>query len=184
MTPQPIAVPPSQASLVGPSDQRTPLGAATGMMSCASDLTKFYSHFLRVYNSREQAFIERTQFEEGVLTLWKHILEESVQDRATAYCGSWYIADHVLLVVVHSLVKLFLLTVIFNRNITSIPWKPSEKPRWPGADGDNVWRLQSMSASGDEWRFFQTPTVLGNNKRLALHHGGNMIGATSFCFLS
>ncbi|KAK3987957.1 putative beta-lactamase [Cladorrhinum sp. PSN332] len=58
------------------------------------------------------------------------------------------------------------------------------KSRWPGADGDNVRRLQSISASGDEWFFFQTPTTLRNETRLALHHGGNMIGATSFCFLT
>ena len=74
-----------------------------------------------------------------------------------------------------------------------IPWDPrqvSPKPRWPGADGDNARRVEkagrelghNQTTINTAWPFFQQRDAR-DARRPVLGHGGNMIGATSFCMV-
>ncbi|KAK4168440.1 beta-lactamase/transpeptidase-like protein [Cladorrhinum sp. PSN259] len=168
--PDPVSVTPSQASFLDSNNQQTILGAAAGMTSCVSDLMKFYAAFLRSYATRDLPRHGLTEIEHGMAALWDHILKSTEDSSGSIYSGG---------------------CVLFFRNTTLIPWTPLQKSRWPGADGDNVRRLQSVpvsSVSGaEEWYFFQSPSRPDDKdekRNLALYHGGNMIGATSFCFLT
>jgi len=69
---------------------------------------------------------------------------------------------------------------------TIIPWdnkQASPKPRWPGADGENAKRLEKATRElevDNVWPFFLEGDTCGQDPRLVLSHGGNMIEATSF----
>jgi len=71
-----------------------------------------------------------------------------------------------------------------------LPWdrkQTSPKPRWPGADGDNAKRLEKVArelhADDALWPFFLKDDARKEEPRLVLSHGGNMVGATSFCMV-
>ncbi|GAB1315467.1 hypothetical protein MFIFM68171_05677 [Madurella fahalii] len=179
LMPEPVEVFPTQASASAVTYEQTPIGAAAGMMSTSSDLLKFYEKFLEMYNFHHQS--ERTsqglsEIERAMLTLQEYILDKAT-DPAWVYAGGW--------------------------NITHVPWdttSTSPKLRWPGADGDNARRLERALTEGlgldavsanQAWAFFQRdpshppsrPSPASPGQTLALYHGGNMTGATSFCLL-
>ncbi|KAK3343120.1 beta-lactamase/transpeptidase-like protein [Neurospora tetraspora] len=194
--PQSVEILPSQASnagAVGPS----PLAAAAGIMSTTSDLLKFYRKIMDVYAERQRQQGSKlfpfpghisTPLERGMNHLFAHIESRLSPDpfsRTCTYTGGWN-------------------TVTVP--LTSEERNASPRPRWPGADGDNARRLESAIQSkvhGDDldYTFFVTkpePHVAEINtetekppitdpseskKHLALYHGGNMVGATSFCWL-
>ncbi|KAL0467619.1 beta-lactamase/transpeptidase-like protein [Neurospora intermedia] len=183
----------SGAGSLGPS----PLAAAAGIMSTTSDLLKFYSKIMDVYNQRQQQQNSKLRsyqdhvsspLERGINHLFSHIerrLSPNPLSSTCTYSGGW--------------------------NTVTVPMTPEERnapprPRWPGADGDNARRLEKAIQSkvhGDnlDYTFFVTKPDLNvpilnmdiqkppvtesekDNKHLALYHGGNMVGATSFCWL-
>ncbi|KAK3401548.1 beta-lactamase/transpeptidase-like protein [Sordaria brevicollis] len=186
--PQPVEILPSQASstsYAGPS----PLAGAAGIMSTTSDLLMFYSKLIEVYNQRQPEqdskvfpFPEHlsTPLERGINRLFAHMESRLGPDPTASTCtysGGW--------------------------NTVSVPMSPEERnacprPRWPGADGDNARRLESAIKSkihGNDldYSFFLTKSNRHSSdtindpsqkqKHLALYHGGNMVGATSFCWL-
>lgn len=196
--PQPIEIIPSQASSTGPEGP-LPLAGAAGIMSTTSDLLKFYSKLIEVYNRRRQeqdkdakvlSYPEHlnTLLEHEINRLFTHMESRLAPDPTASTCtysGGW--------------------------NTVTVPMTPEERnalprPRWPGADGDNARRLeraiQSKVHGNDlDYSFFlaksephSTDTITEierppindpskNTRHLALYHGGNMIGATSFCWL-
>ncbi|KAK1774112.1 beta-lactamase/transpeptidase-like protein [Copromyces sp. CBS 386.78] len=196
--PQSVEVRPSQASSAG-SVGPSPLAAAAGVMSTTSDLLKFYSKIMDVYNQRREERNSKllpypdhlnTPLERGINHLFSHIESRIFPDPSSSTCtysGGWN-------------------TVTVP--MTSEERNASPRPRWPGADGDNARRLasgiQSKIHGNDlDYSFFVTkpetqPNVTDINtktekpplidpseskKHLALYHGGNMVGATSFCWL-
>lgn len=195
--PRPVEILPSQASSTGPKGP-SPLAGAAGIMSTTSDLLKFYSKLIEVYNQRQRRQEQDTKIlpypqhlstplERGINCLLAHMESRLAPDPTASTCtysGGW--------------------------NTVIVPMTPEErnaspKPRWPGADGDNVRRLESAIQSkihGDDldYPFFlskpghtnsdmhteiEEPLINGpsGKKHLALYHGGNMVGATSFCWL-
>lgn len=198
--PQSIEIPPSQASSANPSGP-SPLAAAAGITSTTSDLLKFYSKIMDVFNQRQEERERKEQdsklfpypdhlgtpLERGMNHLFGHIESRLSPDplhSTCTYTGGW--------------------------NTVTVPMTPEERkasprPRWPGADGDNSRRLDSAIQGkvhgGDlGYSFFLTKPErhavdvediekppLNNpsesKKHLALYHGGNMVGATSFCWL-
>ncbi|KAK3492198.1 beta-lactamase/transpeptidase-like protein [Neurospora hispaniola] len=194
--PQPVEILPSQASGAGPVGP-PPVAAAAGIMSTTSDLLKFYSKIMDVCNQRQQQQNSKllsyqdhvsSPLERGINHLFSHIerkLSPNPFSSTCTYSGGWN-------------------TVTVP--MTSEERNASPRPRWPGADGDNARRLESAINSkvhGDnlDYTFFVTKPELNvpdvnteidtppvtepemNNKHLALYHGGNMVGATSFCWL-
>lgn len=163
----------------------TPIGAAAGIMSSARDLLKFYEHFMEVYNDVEkgrdqgQAATNGTgqptdvdRIRQGMATLHGHIKDMMAADESCTYAAGW--------------------------NTVNVPWDPKSATRWPGADGDNSRRIekstremgQPSSAAAEAWHFLQqqhgpdtTAPTTQKETELALFHGGNMVGATSFCLL-
>ncbi|CCC12548.1 hypothetical protein SMACR_06956 [Sordaria macrospora] len=194
--PQSVEIPPSQASSAGPAGP-LPLAAAAGVMSTTSDLLKLYSAIMDVYNGRREERDRdskllpypdhlKTRLERGINHLFSHMESRLTPDplnNTCTYTGGW--------------------------NTVTVPMTPEERkalprPRWPGADGDNSRRLESAIQSkihGDnlDYSFFlkkpehhavdindlEKPPLTDpeNKKHLALYHGGNMVGATSFCWL-
>ncbi|KAK4198733.1 beta-lactamase/transpeptidase-like protein [Triangularia verruculosa] len=169
---EPLLIQPSQACFAGPGYKQTPMGAAAGMLSSARDLLKFYDHLLQAFHSLSTASNGPnhgvSEIERGMAIWWKHILSRTEAGNSI-YAGGW--------------------------NTTQIPWSPCDvRHRWPGSDGDNARRLLramedthsgGVHTANRIWYFFQQLAVGGGSggKRLALYHGGNMVGATSFCFL-
>ncbi|KAK3345112.1 beta-lactamase/transpeptidase-like protein, partial [Neurospora tetraspora] len=185
--PQSVEIPPSQASSAGHAGP-SPLAAAAGITSTTSDLLKFYSKIMDVYNQRREERDSNllpypdhlnTPPERGMNYLFGHIerrLSPDPLNSTCTYTGGW--------------------------NTVTVPMTPEERnasprPRWPGADGDNARRLESAIQSkihGDDldYSFFvinaetEKPPLTDpseSKKHLALYHGGNMVGATSFCWL-
>ncbi|KAK0673099.1 beta-lactamase/transpeptidase-like protein [Cercophora samala] len=164
---EPLMTQPSQASFSNDAYEQSPLGAAAGMLSSAKDLLQFYDRFIKAFHrlSVEKHELDHgtSEIERGMITWWKHILSRT-QPGDSIYAGGW--------------------------NTTQIPWSSCDLNHcWPGSDGDNARRLQSaIQCTPDDaaltanrmWYFFQQ---LSGGKKLALSHGGNMVGATSFCFL-
>ncbi|KXX83065.1 Beta-lactamase [Madurella mycetomatis] len=192
--PELVEVAPSQVSAAAVTYEQTPIGAAAGMMSTASDLLKFYETFLEMYNVHHQGgrtSQELSEIELAMLTLQDYISNKAA-DPAWAYAGGWQVNSNSFIRATHPL-----------RNITHLPWDPmstSPKVRWPGADGDNARRLERAMteglgldpvSAGQAWAFFQQDHSLPRSgpylsppaQTLALYHGGNMTGATSFCLL-
>ncbi|KAK0710073.1 beta-lactamase/transpeptidase-like protein [Lasiosphaeria miniovina] len=182
------------AQCVSPSQARhaaagtlssTPIGAAAGIMSSARDLLRFYELFMEVYNDAEkgrdrvQAATNGTgqptdmdRIRQGMATLYGHIKDMMAADESRTYAAGW--------------------------NTVNVPWDPKSATRWPGADGDNSRRIekstremgQPSSAAAEAWHFLQqqhdpdtTAPTTQKETELALFHGGNMVGATSFCLL-
>ncbi|KAK0640829.1 beta-lactamase/transpeptidase-like protein [Cercophora newfieldiana] len=167
----PIEVAPSQASRAANNLKSTPMGAAAGIMSSVSDLLKFYAKFIEVYHLPEDrksfdGSSDLSEVERGMLTVQKHIRDMAV-DNTCAYAAGWS-------------------TAVVPWGSDSVP-----RPRWPGEDGDNA-RWLNKTAAGNwpasdnmappEWPFFQRRHA-EEQQRLVLNHGGNMIGATSFCLV-
>ncbi|KAK3349822.1 beta-lactamase/transpeptidase-like protein [Lasiosphaeria hispida] len=168
---KPVQVMPSQVTHAREDLKSTPLGAAAGIMSSVTDLLKFYRKFMDVYhfptNKKSGPDFQRlSEVERGMVTVQEYI-KSMVQSTTCAYAGGWSTA--------------------------MVPWDTehtSPRPRWPGADGDNARRLEkAMEKLGKNeadiyrsWPFFQR-TQDSEDQRLTLHHGGNMVGATSFCML-
>lgn len=172
-TAEPLLIEPSQVSCVNRGSKPSPLGAAAGMVSSTKDLLKFFGYLLEVFGSlqgqRYDLGHKISEVERGMITWWRHILSHT-QSENSIYAGGW--------------------------NTTNIFWNPCDlKHRWPGSDGDNARRLQSAIRSSHSdgaltanrlWYFFQQLSIgggVGVGKKLALYHGGNMVGATSSCFL-
>ncbi|KAK0708018.1 beta-lactamase/transpeptidase-like protein [Lasiosphaeris hirsuta] len=167
----PVQVKPSQVTHAAEDLKSTPLGAAAGIMSSVTDLLKFYCKFIDIYHypvhRKSGVDLKRLpEVERGMVTVQRYI-ESMVQSTTCAYAAGWSTA--------------------------MVPWETehaSPRPRWPGADGDNARRLEkAMGKLGKNeadiyraWPFFQQ-TRLSEDQRLTLHHGGNMVGATSFCML-
>ncbi|KAM7220446.1 Beta-lactamase/transpeptidase-like protein [Rhypophila decipiens] len=179
ITPQPVEVNPSESSSYKTAEtiKSSPLAAAAGIMSTTDDLLKFSSKLLQVYSSLPQgAASHHDEVERGMAALLKYI--RALPDTYT-YAAGW--------------------------NRVLLPWDPTildPKPRWPGADGDNVRRLQATmkercrdksttttdtrQSCQTAWPFFRNDDKLkssGMAPDLALYHGGNMVGANSFWFL-
>ncbi|KAK0616992.1 beta-lactamase/transpeptidase-like protein [Immersiella caudata] len=168
---EPVEVAPSQASDASEDLSSTLIGAAAGIVSSVSDLLKFYAKFVELYHLPEHqkpvaGSSSLAEVERGMLTVQKHILD-LVVDKTCAYAAGW--------------------------STSMVPWDPhsSPRPRRPGEDGDNArWMnkatmrdVQHLDESArPEWPFFRRKYV-GEGQRLVLHHGGNMIGATSFCLV-
>ncbi|KAK4179130.1 putative beta-lactamase [Triangularia setosa] len=175
-----ILIQPSEVSFASPGYEQNPIGAAAGMMSSVRDLLRFYDHLLRIINkvSTHNPCLDEgvhlaglSEIECGMAAWWRHILSRTEAGNSI-YAGGW--------------------------NTTRVPWSPCDlEYRWPGSDGDNARRLQSAIKStysdgaltaNEMWYFFQQLSAGGGGgssggKKLALYHGGNMVGATSFCFL-
>ncbi|KAK0655414.1 beta-lactamase/transpeptidase-like protein [Cercophora newfieldiana] len=160
----PIEVPPSQVT-------STLMGAAAGITSSVSDLLKFYEKFIQVYHlpkhqKSAQGSSALSEVERGMIAVQKHIQEMAVGG-ACSYAAGWSTA--------------------------MVPWNPDQvpRPRRPGEDGDNARWLNKTSTRGwpspddlasAEWPFFRRRHA-DEEQRLVLDHGGNMIGATSFCLV-
>ncbi|KAK3380900.1 beta-lactamase/transpeptidase-like protein [Podospora didyma] len=156
--------------------ESSPIGAAAGMMSSAVDLLKLYDMFMTVYTKTEnhspkarskvfELSSDVEKVEKGMATVCEHI-RTMTRKKGCAYAGGWGTVD--------------------------VPWNPDgPRTRWPGADGDNARNMETaMKALGrDEnqankaWHFFHNPDQRDKRQELALCHGGNMVGATSFCLL-
>ncbi|KAK0629298.1 beta-lactamase/transpeptidase-like protein [Bombardia bombarda] len=179
---------PPESVLVEPSTAcktSNPIGAAAGILSTTADLLKFYTKLIEVYR-RLKAGAEivrigtrrnKTQrLENGMLEMLRYIQSKP---KPYVYAGG---LSRVL-----------------------VPWDPNQtepQPRWPGADGDNQSRLEFTirEALADKgisdtelrqranlaWQFFmedQSGDDIELDSELALYHGGNMVGATSFVFM-
>jgi CubicO group peptidase (beta-lactamase class C family) len=134
------------------SDKLSKIGAAAGVRSTTSDLLKLF----RVFTKSERLGGGLAEVEAGVDSILGHI-NSVPPDRKFAYAGGW--------------------------NIVNLPWDRIQ--RAPGADGENYLRLQAVAKLGvagidDLWPFKQGGHH--QTQRLALSHGGNMVGATSFAF--
>ncbi|KAK4444525.1 beta-lactamase/transpeptidase-like protein [Podospora aff. communis PSN243] len=167
---KPVEVAASQVSHAS-DDQgsSTLMGAAAGILSSVSDLLKFYAKFVDVYHLPEHQKLATnscslSEVERGMLTVQKHIWDMVDNDKTCAYAAGW--------------------------STTMVPWNPdsSPRPRWPGEDGDNARWMNKPTENGDddctppEWPFFRRRDAR-REQRLVLNHGGNMIGATSFCLV-
>ncbi|KAK1826797.1 beta-lactamase/transpeptidase-like protein [Podospora conica] len=165
-----LAIPPSQAPRATSELKASPLGAAAGIMSTVSDLLVFYQKFIHVYHlpkHRKSGLGQPTlsKLERGMLLVQSHIKHMMEDSTGTcAYAAGWSTA--------------------------LLPWngeQASPKPRWPGADGDNAKRLdkvtQELNVDDTLWPFFLQDDSFKQDPRLVLSHGGNMIGATSFCMV-
>lgn len=165
-----LHVPPSQASRATPQQEASPLAAAAGIMSTVSDLSKFYKKLIDVFHLPEYRKFELGQaslsdLERGMLLVQSHI-QDMMGGGTCAYAAGW--------------------------STNMLPWdgkKTSPKQRWPGADGDNAKRLEKVARDHElegadaVWPFFLKDDAHKEEPRLVLSHGGNMIGATSFCMV-
>jgi len=166
----PIEVAPSRAPEAEDGLASTPIAAAAGIVSSVSDLLKFYAKFIEVYHLPRHKksgtnFAALSEVERGIVTVQGHV-QDMVENKTCAYAAGWSTA--------------------------MVPWNPDQfpRPRWPGEDGDNArWMnkttIRSCSGADDleaDWPFFQR-TDAEESQRLVLNHGGNMIGATSFCLV-
>lgn len=163
-----LPVPPSQASRAAPQHEPSPLAAAAGIMSTVSDLLKFYNKFIDIFHLPEyrksgHGQVSLSDLERGMLLVQSHI-HDMMEGGTCAYAAGW--------------------------STSILPWdskQTSPKPRWPGADGDNAKRLKKVAREFDSpdvlWPFFPTDSTRKEEPRLVLSHGGNMIGATSFCIV-
>jgi CubicO group peptidase (beta-lactamase class C family) len=171
----PLEVPPSQASRADDNRNSTLIGAAAGIVSSVSDLLKFYAKFIEVYHGQQKSPPDPSapdpsallEVERGMMAVQKHIRDMVADSNACAYAAGW--------------------------NTAMVPGNPDEvpRPRWPGEDGDNVRWLNKAATMGQPglddsasagWPFFRRHHA-DEEQRLVLHHGGNMIGATSFCLV-
>jgi len=172
--PESVEVAPSKVGCNSSDNIVTPIGAAAGIRSTVPDLLKFYGKFIDVYHQKGQARPGANEVELGISTIQQYLNSRtgasiSVSKNTCTYAGGW--------------------------NTVMVPWDEQQtvpKPRWPGADGDNARRLETAQAEtvrdptieppAPVWHFLagRQPSV---DKDLALYHGGNMVGATSFCFL-
>lgn len=177
--PQPVRVNPSEASNGTETLGSTPLAVAAGIMSTTTDILVFSKKLMEVYNS-PKGRVHGGELERGMASMLDYV---QVLPETYTYAAGW--------------------------NRVLLPWDPrvlDPKPRWPGADGDNVRRLEvaikerckdrSQSSSDTQgycqqaWPFFRqdnsSKTVQNSSSPpddLALYHGGNMVGANSFWFL-
>ncbi|KAK3332780.1 beta-lactamase/transpeptidase-like protein [Cercophora scortea] len=184
--PEPVEVSPSQASWASDTGASTPMGEAAGIMSCTRDLLKFYRKFIDVYHMRagkqsREGFGQLTEVERGMAAMQDLI---GGRDPSCTYASGWN--------------RVIIPSALHGDGLWS---------RWPGADGGNAPRVEKAidedhnrdkTRPGCEhadarrlevnlaWLFlrdvFQRDR-LDDGSSLALYHGGNMVGATSFCFL-
>lgn len=175
IAPKPIQVPPSKASRGTDTMESTPLGAAGGIMSTTSDILRFTTQLLKVYHApKNPSQPQDSELARGMAAMLEYL--DTATETGT-YAAGW---NHVLL-----------------------PWDPSvpdTKPRWPGADGDNVRRLEtamkercryrSLTPAETQqycqsaWPFFRgNESDVMTQSDLALYHGGSMIGVNSFWFV-
>lgn len=179
-SPEPVQINLSEAAT------GTPLAPAAGIMSSVSDMLKFYAklievHHLPPYRKRGIGFRGLSEVERGMVKVLDHI-HSMTETGSCAYSAGW--------------------------NTANVPWDPTQvspnQPRWPGADGDNSRRIEKAASELNlskfecnfGWPFFQSDRSHdgcnaktdafrsgGAKPRLVLNHGGNMVGATSFCMV-
>lgn len=165
-----LPVPPSHASRATPQQEASPLAAAAGIMSTVSDLLKFYKKLIDVFHFPEcrksgLGQVSLSELERGMLLVQSHI-QDMMEGGTCAYAAGW--------------------------STSILPWDSSQTsptPRWPGGDGDNAKRLEKVAREHEVggadaiWPFFLKDDARKEEPRLVLSHGGNMIGATSFCMV-
>ncbi|KAJ4385174.1 hypothetical protein N0V85_008167 [Neurospora sp. IMI 360204] len=136
--PQSVEIPPSQASSAGHAGP-SPLVAAAGIMSTTSDLLKFYSKIMDVYNQR------REERDSNLLPYPDHL--NTPPERGMKVDSPLIHGD--------DLEYSFFVT----------------KPESHVADINAETEKPPLTDPSE------------SKKHLALYHGGNMVGATSFCWL-